>query len=234
VNRVDDALLIEMAALLSGADRDEMAIPSYLHRNPLLRYMAWARVEAVASLVEDIALARRRKTDADASCLGRVGGPKVLDYGCGTGIIFEEALRWTDELIGVDPVLDAAELHCARSGLEGVTLLTPEGANEGVAPGSVDIIIAAEVLEHIDRPQTTIERFRHWLAPGGRLVTSLPTENRAYRFGRRLAGFEGDYHRHNAASLHGVLADLDFIECRRRRIPLPGPLAIYWVAEFST
>ena len=46
--RIDADTLREMAAQLSADDRDEMAIPSFLHKNPALRWMAWRRIEVVA------------------------------------------------------------------------------------------------------------------------------------------------------------------------------------------
>ena len=62
-------------------------------------------------------------------------------------------------------------------------------AEQVIGAGTVDVILAAEVLEHIEPLGPTLESFRRWLKPSGRLLVSLPTENALYRFGRRLAGF---------------------------------------------
>ena len=35
---------------MTAHDRDEMAIPSYLHWNPLIRWLMWRRYEVVAEL----------------------------------------------------------------------------------------------------------------------------------------------------------------------------------------
>ena len=134
--RIDADTLREMAGLLSTEDRDEMAIPSFLHRNPALRWMAWRRVEVVAEL-----LARVCPT-----------GGRVLDFGCGTGVLFEAALDRAAEVIGVDLVLTAATLWKERKHLDRVRLLDPERARTEVETGSVDVVVAAEVLEHIDDP----------------------------------------------------------------------------------
>ncbi len=48
MRRIPDELFSRMADELSPEDRDEMAIPSYLHPNPAMRWMAWRRVEVIA------------------------------------------------------------------------------------------------------------------------------------------------------------------------------------------
>jgi 2-polyprenyl-3-methyl-5-hydroxy-6-metoxy-1,4-benzoquinol methylase len=212
--RIDADTLREMAGLLSADDRDEMAIPSFLHKNPALRWMAWRRVEVVARLLA-------------ATC---PAGGRVLDFGCGTGVLFE-SVPAAGEIIGVDLVLNAAQLWKDRRKLDRVRLLSPEEAARTVA--DVDVVVAAEVLEHIDDPTDTLAFFHRILKPGGSLLVSLPTENRAYKFGRRLAGFDGHFHVHNAASLDGVIASAGFTCVSASWIPMPGPLAIYRVARYA-
>ena len=83
MNRISDEMLERMAARISDDDRDEMAIPSYLHSNPAMRWMAWRRVEIIADFLDDACgeeFADRR--------------PNVMDFGCGTGVLFEAANRW--------------------------------------------------------------------------------------------------------------------------------------------
>lgn len=215
--RIDRDTLEEMATLLSGEDRDEMAIPSFLHKNPALRWMAWRRVEVVATLLGE----RCPK------------GGRVLDYGCGTGVLFQAALERAAEVIGVDLVLDAARLWVSRRNLQHVRLLSPDQAAAQVPAGSVDVVVAAEVLEHIDEPAATLAFFKRVLRPEGTLLVSLPTENRAYRLGRRLAGFSGHYHDHDAWAIDRAIRAAGFRRTHAKTIPGPGPLAIYLVATYS-
>lgn len=212
---IDPATLREMAAGLDPEDRDEMAIPSFMHKNPALRWMAWRRVEVVAR-------------ELDRLC--PVGGT-VLDFGCGTGVLFEPALRRAAEVIGVDRVLHAATLWRERRALHAVRLLSPEAMSE-VGDHSVDVVVAAEVLEHIDDLGDTLRFFRRVLKPGGALLVSLPTENRAYRFGRRLAGFDGHFHKHDAWDIDRDIRAGGFSQQKARTIPGPGPLAIYLIAHY--
>jgi 2-polyprenyl-3-methyl-5-hydroxy-6-metoxy-1,4-benzoquinol methylase len=219
--RVDRALLIEMASRLSAEDCAEMAIPSYLHRNPLLRSMAWWRVGVLAS-----------RLIHSAQTLGR-RDLSIVDFGCGSGVLFADARKVAREVIGVDQVLAAAQLLVERRGYQDVLVLTPEEADSHIQTGSVDVILAGEVLEHIEPLDETLSRFKRWLRPCGELLVTLPTENTLYRLGRRLAGFDGHYHHANAASIMADLARCGFRVTHKRTIPLPDPLAVYWCLDLS-
>lgn len=219
MKRIPDALLNAMAQELSDEDRDEMAIPSYRHRNPIMRWMAWRRVEVVAERLERLyADGRKDRT--------------LVDFGCGTGVLFEQALQGASRVIGVDLVLDSARMLVAEWNLD-VELKTLEQARAQIEPASVDIVLAAEVLEHVQPLADAIDLFKSWLKKPGTLLVSLPTENRLYRLGRRLAGFEGHYHHDHAESIDRTIREAGFYRRARSHIPLPGPLAIYWVVEYA-
>ncbi len=221
MNELPIETLRRMAERLSDEDRDEMAIPSYLHKNPALRWMAWRRLHVTAARLAEVCEGRDRTKTT------------LLDYGCGTGVLFSEELKHATTVIGVDPVLAAARLLVEEQHLTGVTLLTPDEARAKVAPNSVDIIVAAEVLEHVEPLEPTLHQMREWLAPGGKLVISVPTESRAYRFGRRLAGFHGHYHHANAASIDRAIDKAGYRRLSKSTVPAPGPLAIYWILVYE-
>lgn len=220
MERVSADLLDRIAKGLSDEDRAEMAIPSYLHPNPALRWMAWRRLEVVVGALQRLAPSK-------------LPGSVALDFGCGSGVLFRDTLARFDRVVGVDLVLTAAKALVAELGLEQVSLHTPAEAEQVVGSGSVDVLIAAEVLEHVDDLPPTLQQFKNWLKPGGRLLVSLPTENALYRLGRRLAGFSGHYHHSNAASIDEKIQAFGFRRHRLAQIPAPGPLSIYWVMEYS-
>jgi 2-polyprenyl-3-methyl-5-hydroxy-6-metoxy-1,4-benzoquinol methylase len=221
MDRASSELLERISRDLSQEDRAEMAIPSYLHKNPALRWMAWRRLEVV---VESLNRLAPRKA----------AGSLAVDFGCGSGVLFKETLSRFDKVVGVDLVLGAAKKLVSELGLSGVQLCSPTEADTVIAPGSADVVIAAEVLEHVDDLPPTLTQFRTWLKPSGRLLVSLPTENALYRLGRRLAGFSGHYHHDNAASIDAKMQAFGFRRERRAQIPAPGPLSIYWVMEYSS
>jgi 2-polyprenyl-3-methyl-5-hydroxy-6-metoxy-1,4-benzoquinol methylase len=220
MDRASSELLSRISRDLSQADRAEMAIPSYLHRNSALRWMAWRRLEVVVDALQRLA---PRKTP----------GSMAVDFGCGSGILFKDSLARFEKVVGVDLVFDAAQKLIAELGLSGVELCSPAQAETKLAPASADVIIAAEVLEHVDDLPPTLRLFKQWLKPNGRLLVSLPTENALYRLGRRLAGFSGHYHHSNAASIDEDMRAFGFRRESRIQIPAPGPLSIYWVMEYS-
>lgn len=197
-----------------------MAIPSYLHSNPALRWMAWRRLEVVVT-------AMKRLAPPTSS------GSVALDFGCGSGVLFRDTLACFGRVVGVDLVLTAARAMVSELGLKDVSLYTPTEADAAVPAGSVDLLIAAEVLEHVDDLPPTLTQFKTWLKPNGRLLVSLPTENALYRLGRRLAGFSGHYHHSNAASIDQKIRAFGFRRLSLAQIPAPGPLSIYWVMEYA-
>lgn len=220
MDRVSADLLDRVAKGLSDEDRAEMAIPSYLHRNPALRWMAWRRLEVVVESLKRLAPVKEK-------------GSLALDFGCGSGVLFRDTLARYEKVVGVDLVLTAARALVKELQLSDVTLHSPPEADSAVAAGSVDVVIAAEVLEHVDDLPPTLEQFKRWLKPNGRLLVSLPTENALYRLGRRLAGFSGHYHHSNAASIDEQIRAFGFRRNNLTQIPAPGPLSIYWVMEYS-
>jgi 2-polyprenyl-3-methyl-5-hydroxy-6-metoxy-1,4-benzoquinol methylase len=223
MRQIPASLLQKMASQLKAEDRDEMAIPSYLHRNPALRWMAWRRLHILAQLLRQTC----RKLSPQPNLT-------VMDFGCGSGVLFEETGRHASKIIGVDLVLEAARLLIQEWNLRNIELCTPEQAVEVVREGELDLILAAEVLEHVEPLDETLERFATWLAPRGQLLVSLPTESGLYRLGRRLAGFEGHYHHSNAASIDRAIRNQGFRRLRLQKVPAPGPLAIYWIAAYAS
>jgi SAM-dependent methyltransferase len=219
--RIERSLLREMAAQLSPEDCAEMAIPSYLHHNPLLRSMAWWRVALLAKRLRESARALGRRD------------LRVVDFGCGSGVLFADAREVASEVIGVDTVLNAAQLLVKRRSYDNVKLLSPAAAIESIPASSVDIILAGEVLEHVEPLDPTLLEFKRWLRPDGRLLVTLPTENVAYRLGRRWAGFDGHYHHANAATVTRALERCGFFVTHKRVIPLPEPLSVYWCLDLS-
>src|SRR5258706_5746007 len=99
-------------------------------------------------------------------------GERVLDVGAGEGAL-SLALKekgCTVVCLEVDPGQVAAakakglEVHLRNIEREGVEDL-----------GAFDIIVCADVLEHLLDPAAALKKLKGALAPGGRLLTSIPT-----------------------------------------------------------
>jgi len=128
---------------------------------------------------------------------GGFGGKRVLDVGCGGGILAESLAAEGAVVTGVDPSeksLVAARAHAKRSGLSiEYRLGTAEDLASGGFPEAFDLVFAVDVLEHVDDLDRTVTGLAAVLAPGGGL--GFLTHNRT------LAGFlqlvwEEEYVRH--------------------------------------
>jgi SAM-dependent methyltransferase len=96
--------------------------------------------------------------------------PKILDLGCGTGVIATELGQWS-EVIGLD-FSDKALAYCKSRGLQ--TLVQARGEHLPLREGTVDGILALDIFEHIEDDGAAFRESYRVLRPGGILVLSVP------------------------------------------------------------
>lgn len=100
-----------------------------------------------------------------------VEGPRVLDFGCGTGdlllILQDERPDW--QLAGVDKSPTACSLLRGR-GFGGLVFC----ASQPAGLTKYNTIIAAQVLEHIEDDRYVVNNLKDALEPGGLLIVSVP------------------------------------------------------------
>ncbi len=113
---------------------------------------------------------------------------KVLDVGCGGGILSESMARRGADVTGVDlgtENLKAAALHADQSGLED-TLRYQHIPVETLAQthaGQFDVVSCMEMLEHVPDPSSIVQACFDLLAPGGVCVLSTINRNpKSYLF----------------------------------------------------
>ncbi len=169
------AFLRELVNEIPPQERDEMGVPSYLHRNPAMRWLYWRRLDVALRLA--------------GSDLGT-----VLDFGCGPGMLLPLLAARANRVLAVDDHLEVARRLADRFACPNVSL-APSESVAAMPPASADLILALDVLEHVPDLPATVAQLCRILVPGGRLLVSGSTENLLYRCGRRLAGFSGCYHR---------------------------------------
>lgn len=113
-------------------------------------------------------------------------GKKVLDVGCGGGILSESMARRGADVLGIDmgrEPLNVARLHALESGTEVKyrQVLIEELAEE--QPESFDVITCMEMLEHVPDPASVIKACTKLVKPGGHVFFSTINRNlKSYLF----------------------------------------------------
>lgn len=104
--------------------------------------------------------------------LPRAGSARLLDVGCGTGGMLT-LLREFGQADGIDLSPEAVRLAQQRHGAE--VAVRVGGIPEGLpAPGTLDVVTAFDVVEHIDDDVAAVQALRGTLRPGGLLVCTVP------------------------------------------------------------
>jgi SAM-dependent methyltransferase len=98
------------------------------------------------------------------------GAAQILDAGCGTGRNLAEYGR-LGEVHGVDASEEAVEF-CRRRGHPGVRRSVLEDLP--FEDGRFDVIVATDVIEHLDDDRRALAELARVSAPGGRLVVTVP------------------------------------------------------------
>jgi 2-polyprenyl-3-methyl-5-hydroxy-6-metoxy-1,4-benzoquinol methylase len=192
--------IAEIALAWARDALDEQAVPAYTRGNALSRRLFWKRLAIVAKALP-----------AD-------GGGTCLDFGCGSGVMLPLLQRRFDRVVGVDIMPDFARtfvqrMNDPRRPPRAAASIHGSLDDAGLAAGSVDVILALDVLEHVDNLDEWVRRLAGLLKPGGRLIVSGPTENLLYRLGRRVVGFSGHYHHRNVYDIEASMKQC--VEVRR-------------------
>ena len=112
--------------------------------------------------------------------LAGLRGRRVLDVGCGGGILAEAMTARGARVTGIDlaePPLNIAQLHLLESGLEvEYRLIAPE-ALALEAPGRFDVVTCMELLEHVPEPALTVQACSDLVRPGGHVFFSTINRN---------------------------------------------------------
>lgn len=106
-------------------------------------------------------------------------GLRLLDIGCGGGLLSEPMARLGAEVVGADAAagnIPVARIHAAQSGLRiDYRNTTAEALAE--AGERFDVILNMEVIEHVADPAAYLAACRALLKPGGLMLTSTINRN---------------------------------------------------------
>lgn len=108
-------------------------------------------------------------------------GQRVLDVGCGGGILADSMARKGATVLGIDlagKALKVAQLHALEAETEGVQYR--EISAESLAaeqPGSFDVVTCMEMLEHVPEPASIVKACAALVKPGGYVFFSTINRN---------------------------------------------------------
>lgn len=113
--------------------------------------------------------------------LASLAGKRVLDIGCGGGILSDSMARKGSDVTGIDlstKALKVAQLHALEAGTQNVTYR--EISAEALAqeqPASFDVVTCMEMLEHVPDPASVVRACSTLVKPGGWVFFSTINRN---------------------------------------------------------
>ena len=111
---------------------------------------------------------------------GSLAGKRVLDVGCGGGILSESMARAGAQVTGIDLAdksLKVARLHGLESGVPVEYRKVPVEDLAAEQPGQYDVVTCMEMLEHVPDPASTIRACATMVRPGGTVFFSTLNRN---------------------------------------------------------
>ncbi len=107
-------------------------------------------------------------------------GKRVLDVGCGGGLLCEAMTTRGARVSGIDmssEALEVARLHAQESGVEINYRQETVEALAMKSPATFDVVVCMEMLEHVPEPESVVSACAVLLRPGGTLILSTLNRN---------------------------------------------------------
>ena len=106
-------------------------------------------------------------------------GLRLLDIGCGGGLLSEPMARLGATVVGADAAernIPVAQVHAEQSGLE-IDYRHTTAEALAAAGEEFDVVLNMEVVEHVADPQAYLTACRQLLKPGGLMICSTINRN---------------------------------------------------------
>ncbi|WP_169808935.1 bifunctional 2-polyprenyl-6-hydroxyphenol methylase/3-demethylubiquinol 3-O-methyltransferase UbiG [Microtetraspora fusca] len=139
---------------------------------------SWWDARGPLRALHDMNPARVAYFDAVAARLGPRGSLRVLDVGCGGGLVAEPLAALGYRVTGVDlssGAIETARDHARASGVA-VTYRVGSAYALPVGDAAVDVVVVSDVLEHLHDLTAAVAEMSRVLRPGG--VVAFDTINR--------------------------------------------------------
>ena len=106
-------------------------------------------------------------------------GPRLLDIGCGGGLLSEPMARLGATVVGADAAprnIPVAQIHARQSGLE-IDYRHTTAEALAAAGEQFDVVLNMEVIEHVADPAAYLTACQQLLKPGGLMICSTLNRN---------------------------------------------------------
>jgi 2-polyprenyl-6-hydroxyphenyl methylase / 3-demethylubiquinone-9 3-methyltransferase len=136
----------------------------------------WWDTEGDFKPLHDINPARLEFIDERVGLAGR----RVLDVGCGGGILAEAMAARGARVTAIDMAaapLAVAQIHQRESGLEVEYLKSTAEAHAAARAGAYDVVTCLEMLEHVPDPSLVVAACARLTRPGGQVFFSTINRN---------------------------------------------------------
>jgi 2-polyprenyl-6-hydroxyphenyl methylase/3-demethylubiquinone-9 3-methyltransferase len=132
-----------------------------------------------------------RHFDREGKAIDALAGLRILDIGCGGGILSEPLARLGAQVVGADasePNIAAAKLHASDAGLA-IDFRATSAEALADAGERFDVVLAMEVVEHVADLDLFVKRCAEMVLPGGLMIVA--TLNRTLKsFALAIVGAE--------------------------------------------
>jgi 2-polyprenyl-6-hydroxyphenyl methylase/3-demethylubiquinone-9 3-methyltransferase len=173
-----DRAEVEQFAQLGAQWWDRSGPMAMLHKfNPVR--LAYIRDRAAAYFARDV-----RRLDS-------LAGLRILDIGCGGGILSEPLARLGASVVGADPSPENVEIAAAHAAQSELVIDYRTTTAEALADAGerFDIVLAMEVVEHVADVDLFVRRCGEMVKPGGLMIAA--TINRTLKsFALAIVGAE--------------------------------------------
>lgn len=141
------------------------------------------------------------------------GQGRVLDAGCGTGLILRHL---GEEAVGLD--INPRNIRRAEKHAPKAKLILGDLEKIPLPGGSFDTVVCTDVLEHFPHPQKALHEIFRVLVPGGVLIGSIPIKNPIWKLRFLSSTHPGEpYHRlYQEAEIKALVAGYGKIMKLRR------------------
>lgn len=133
--------------------------------------------------------------------LGSLKGKKVVEVGCGPGLVLNECKKRGADVIGVDCAPASRDLAKKYFGVDVIQEPLENLLNTKALPAErFDFFLAFELIEHLQRPQVLVDAANHLLKPNGFLILSTPNFELYHQLGS------------HAPALHAIVDHIQFFD----------------------